>query len=52
MKEASGRRSVQSKSSKAINNLSLPPEERKLRTTFKHTAYADMHYSSINLNTS
>ena len=45
MKEASGRRSVQSKSGKAITNLALPPEERKLRTTFKHNAYTDLGQS-------
>ena len=48
MKEASGRRSIQSKSGKAITNLALPPEERKLRTTFKQNAYGDLSQSFSN----
>ena len=41
MKEASGRRSMQSKSSKNLNNLSLPLEERKLRSAYRQSAYND-----------
>ena len=41
MKEASGRRSMQSKSSKTLTNLSLPLEERKLRSAYRQSAYTD-----------
>ena len=35
MKEATGRRSVQSKSSNVLKNLSLPQEERILRSAYR-----------------
>lgn len=48
MKEASGRRSVQSKSSNVLKNLSLPQEERILRSAYRgQNAYADLNTSQL-----
>ena len=48
MKEATGRRSVQSKSSNVLKNLSLPQEERILRSAYRHNnAYGDMSVSQL-----